>query len=349
MISAADIRGLFTTKLIDVYQERVRPNGLLRSFFTYVPPAAKSVSIEVERGFEKIASDVLRGTEGNRNQWSISTAKLFEPPFYKEYMDATEFDEYDRVLGSEASDNSRLFTALLNKTADRLGQLQDKIERRKELQCSQVIFDGIVTLDQGTDIDFKRKADSKVDLAGAGGYFTANSEAFDQLGVGCKFLREVGKCTDFLFVGIFGEEAFTAFMHNTKVLARQNLFNMQLDFLSAPIRNSQGGTFHGTITVGVYKLQVWTYADVYDTETTEHIQFVPSKKVSIMPQNPRFKMAHGLCPQLIPPGGSTPVQGEWMVKEFLDEANDKHIFNIQTACLAIPVAVDQVWTCQAVA
>lgn len=350
MISSADIRGVFTKKLSDVYQERVVPKDWFQSFFIATPPSAKTVSIEVQRGFEYIAVDVVRGTEGNRNQWSKSNEKIWEPPFYKEYLDITEFDEYDRVLGSEASDNSRLFTALMNKTVDRLGELQDKISRAKELQCSQVLFDGIVTLNAGTDIDFKRKADSKVDLGGAGGYWSVGAtNPFDQLGVGCKFLREVGKSTDFEYVGIFGESAFAAFQSNTTVLARQNLFNMKLDNIQPPQLAARGATFHGTITVGVYRLQVWTYADVYDTATAEHNQYVPTKKVTIIPQRPRFKMAHALVPQLIRNPGEVPAQGEWVLRERLDENQDKHIFDIQTACLAVPVAVDQIWTGQALA
>jgi hypothetical protein len=66
-ISVTDARGLFTKMLIDVYQERIKPTAFLRSFFPSETSPTKEVAIEVERGFEKIAVDVFRGTEGNRN------------------------------------------------------------------------------------------------------------------------------------------------------------------------------------------------------------------------------------------------------------------------------------------
>ena len=128
-IPASQAKALFTQMLIDVYQERIAPPTFLRSFFPDKFTPTKYVSIEVERMGENVAVDVMRGTEGNRNTFSKSTEKIYYPPFYREFFDATNEDLYDRVLGSEGSTNTQLFTALLNRVADRLQALQDKIER----------------------------------------------------------------------------------------------------------------------------------------------------------------------------------------------------------------------------
>jgi hypothetical protein len=159
MIAITQLRAEFTEALVATYSSRLRPTNFLRSFFPSVTAPTRYVSIEVQRLGEKIAADVLRGTEGNRNTFSRNTAKTFEPPFWREYFDATELDLYDRVLGNQMSGNPNpaMFAELVKTVADKLGVLNDKIERSKELQCSQVLVDGIVTMSNGDNIDFKRK------------------------------------------------------------------------------------------------------------------------------------------------------------------------------------------------
>src|ERR1017187_8822852 len=99
-ISTTDAKGLFTNTLIDVYKEKIKSTNFLRSFFPTVESPSLEVSIEVQRGFEKTAVDVVRGTDGNRNTFSKTTEKIFIPPFYREYFDATQLQLYDRLYGA---------------------------------------------------------------------------------------------------------------------------------------------------------------------------------------------------------------------------------------------------------
>jgi hypothetical protein len=350
-IPLSDARALFTKTLIDVYQERIRPTSFLRALFQTVNEPTKEISIEVERMGEKVAVDVLRGTEGNRNQFTRSTEKTFIPPYYREYFDATTLDLYDRVLGAQGNAQAPLFAALLNRVADRLGLLQDKIERAIELQCAQVIETGIVGLKNGDQIDFRRKAGSVVD-DGAGQYFADNIDPFAKFEAGCKFLREVGKSGDPIFNAILGSTALANLLANTKFLARQNQFNMALDAVQGPVRNAQtGSTFHGIITAGSYKVQLWAYPQVYEDPNNANAitPYINPKKVTLLPLNPRFKLAYAAVPQLIGEPGQLPVQGSFVMGEFLDPRKATHEFDIQSAPLAIPVAVDQAYTFKAVA
>lgn len=349
----ADQRALFTKTLVDVYQQRMRPTSFLRSFFPSTTSPTKNISIEVERNGEFIATDVWRGTEGNRNTWSLSTEKIFTPPIWREYFDATQLDLYDRVLGSQGNANAPLFAALMNKVADRLGLLQDKIERAKEKQCADVLQSGIITIASGTGIDFKRKAASIVDLgAGSGGgYFAANSDVFKQFQAGADFLRTVGKSGDTIFNAILGDTALQNLLANTKFTARQNLFNMALDSVAAPQRTATGAAYHGTITAGGYKVQLWSYPQSYDTLVSGVLtpnKYIDNGKVIMLPTNPRFQFAHAAVPQLIGEPGQLPVQGEYIVGEFLDPRKAVHDFDIQSAGIALPVAIDQIYTMTAV-
>jgi hypothetical protein len=347
-LTAQEARGLFTQMLLDVYQERIRPKSFLRSFFPSKFSPTKNVSVEVERGFEKVAVDVVRGSEGNYNRFSRKTQKLYEPPMWREYFNATELDLYDLCLGALGTDNKRLFAQLLNDVADRIGQLQDKIERAKEIQCSQVLVDGQVTMVNGDTINFQRKAQSMVDLniGGNGGYFYNNSEAFDQIATGCKWLRVNGKAVGFRYNAIFGEQAFNDFLKNTKVLGRQDLFNMKLDAIQVPEINAVGGALMGTITCGVYQVQVWTYPDFYDSAAGVAGQpYIPTDQVILLPPKPRFHFAHCLVPQLLEPGQTqAPQTGEWVYGDYIDTRKAKHDFDVQTCGVPVPVAIDQIYT-----
>jgi hypothetical protein len=351
-ISVTDARDLFTKTLVDVYQERIKPTNFLRSFFKSVTAPTKLISLEVERMGEQVAIDVFRGTEGNRNSFSLGTEKLFLPPMYREFFDATELDLYDRVLGSQGNANLPLFAALMNKVADRVGTLQDKIDRAKELQCSQVLTTGIVTLKNGVNIDYKRKAASLVDLTvgGGGGYFSTNSDVFKQFENACIFLRTIGRCPDAVFTAILGAQALTDLLANTKFTARQNLFNMALDQVIGPVRGTEGATFHGTISAGAYKVQLFAYPQTYDAPVTNTpTYYIDPKQVIVMPATPRLIMAHAAVPQLIDEPGNMPVQGEYVVGEFKDPRLVAHIIDIQSAPLAVPSAVDHLYTMKACA
>lgn len=348
-IATTDARALFTKGLIAVYQERIYPTAFLRSFFPAVTEPTKELAIEVERMGEKVAVDVVRGTEGNRNTFSRSTEKIFVPPFYREYFDATELDLYDRVLGSQGNANTDLFVALINKVADKIGLLRDKIERAIEVQCAQVLLTGIVLLRNGTNIDYKRKATSIVSKAAAK-WSTLTTDIFAQLETGCNFLRQVGRSGDGTFNLILSSDSLTALLKNTVFLNRQNLFSMALDAVLPPQRGALGMTYHGTLTCGSYKVQLWAYPQFYDVDTNgdgtvwTSTPYIDLGKAVLLPIIPKFKLGFAAVPQLVGEPGQMPAQGEYVMGEFLDTRKAKHDFDIMTAPLAIPIAVDQIYT-----
>src|SRR5437016_1331533 len=98
-IQVSDAQGLFTSRLIAVYRERPKVMNFLRSFFPSEIGTSLEVSIQVQRGKEKVAVDVMRGDDGNRNQWTRSTEKMFIPPYFREKFDATKLQLYDRLYG----------------------------------------------------------------------------------------------------------------------------------------------------------------------------------------------------------------------------------------------------------
>lgn len=342
-----DARNIFTKKLIAVYKEKLAATSFLRSFFPSVESLTKEISIEVQRNGEPVAVDVHRYSDGNLNKFSKSTEKIFIPPFFYEYIVANDHRLYDVAIAAVGTDSgAAMLAALASEMADELFMLQQKIERKYELMCSQVLEDGIVQLRADTNIDFKRKAGSLVDLGG-GNYWTSAVDPYEDLAAGANFLRTIGKSGSGIFNGIFGGEALSGLLNNTTFKERNDLKNLSLDAVNPPQRNSEGAAFHGEITIGSYKLRIWTYPQFYDLNGTS-TPYLDEKKVIMLPENPNFKLAFAAIPQLIDGGGNIPQKGAYVVQEFIDQKKTAHEISIKSAGIPVPVAVDQIYTAKVI-
>lgn len=347
-IQTVDARGMFTKKLVEVYQQRPKPTSFLRSFFPAAPPTdTLELSIEVQRNGEKIAVDVLRGTDGNRNEFSRSTEKIFIPPYYREYWDRNHMSVYEQQFrNTEIS--SAAFFRLLNSSVDHTMMCQEKIERAYEVLCAQTLEDGILTLKSGDTIDFKRKAGSKVNLT-ANPWTTGATNVFAQLETGCTWLRQNAKITNFRFNCILGSEAASALFLNTTFLNRQNLFHMNIDTVAIPQKNAVGGVYLGTLTAGPYQVDLWSYPAEYEDPANGNAltAYWDTKKICLLPQNPNFTFGYACTPQLLEPG-EQPEVGQFIVSEYTDPLKRVRQYHVESAGMPIPVAVDMAYTAQVV-
>ena len=341
-ITTQEARGAITRALIDMYNERVRPTGFLRSFFPDVLTSAKNVSWEVRRSTEKIAKDVARGSEGNRNKISHSTEKITTPPYYREFFDATQLDLYDRMVASQRLDAS-MTADFVAQIADNFELLQDKIERAYELQAAEVLQDRTVTSKFSGTLNFFPKADSIVDKSGEA-WTSSSVDPKKHLKEAGNFIRQQGKAQGGVLNVICGDEAFDALINNAIIQKHADLKDYDLMIISEPQRNASGGTFHGRISAGAYKCNIWTYPEFYDNDQGVSTPYIDPKKIVVLPESPRFRTAFGAVPQLIDADTPRITRGAYVVGQFKDERNSAHIYDIKSAGLCVPVAVDQVVT-----
>ena len=352
-ISTSLARAELTKALVDVYKERPKVYGFLRSFFPTKTSTTLTVSIEVKRGTEYVAEDVERGTEGNRNNMSRSTEKIFLPPLYKEYFDATQLAVYDRLFASTEI-SAAAYTQFLEELAEGIGLLEDKIERSYELQCSQVLQTGIVQLNGGTNIDFKRKAAHIVDLTdiNANRYWLAANDAtatpIQDMINGAKLNRENGKSQGGVFNVVLGSRAYEALIGMPNVIAKHDIKSFDLGMINAPQRNSVGASFHGVIAGGSYSFRLWTYPEVYESSTGTFTPYIDETYMIIIPETPKFKLAFAAVPQLIT-NGQPPRVGSFVYSDFPDPRKNAHDFIVESAGVAIPTAVDQIYTVKVLA
>jgi hypothetical protein len=345
VIAFQQARGVYTEALIAVFRESVPVMSFLRSFFPASFYKTKIVSIEVQRGTETIAVDVIRGTNGNRNKVTRSTLKEFLPPYFDEYFNINELDAYDRALGSE---DPRAMANLSAESASKLIELRNKIERAIELMCAQIFEFGVISLVSGDSIDFKRKAASLVANNAGNTWATGTVSPYDTLEAGAKFLRETGKVMGSNFNVILGGEALNDFLKNDIVLQRNDIVRLPLDQIQSPVKNAVGSSYHGRVSAGSYTFDLWTYPEVYEDESGVNHYYWNEKKICILPEITGFKMAYALVPQLLT-GGQTPQVGEYLIQDFIDERQTAHEQHIKSAPIPVPVKVDQMYTVQVVA
>lgn len=346
-INITDAQALFTKKIVARVSDFVKPTSFLRSFFKETEEYTKEISIQVQRGIERIAVDVTRGTEGNRNTWGTTTEKIFEPPYFREWFDVTELAAYDALYANPNDIQPSIFERFIMEAAEKTSIMQDTIDRAYEKLCGQVLATGILTLNKATNIDFKRQAGSMVNLTGAY-WATGGVDPNTSITAGCRWLRAEGKAIGGVFNLIMGETAFRDFMANAKVQARGAIYNWSMENLLPATRNSVGGVFHGSVSMDSYRVNLWTYPERYtDADGNDH-KYVDDKHAILIPENPKFVLAYAAVPQLLSTG-IQPVKGKFMVSRYVDDRAPKEIIDVKSAGVPIPTLVDQIYTMQVVA
>ncbi len=353
-IPANQARGLFTQQLISVYKQIPVVKEFLGTFFPARTSDTRYLYWAVRREGEPIAVNVLRGTEGNRNSFSIETDKIVDPPYYREYFDLTQTDLYYRAFNSSVISDS-LMSDYMMWAAEHLQSLHNKIKRAVEYQRAQILQTGIVTLAQGATVDFKRNTDSIVAYSAGNDWSIDTVSPYDTISTGCNFLRTVGKAQGGNFIVIMGEDAQKAFLKNPFVLERQREFNMKLDDLKPQFREASGCSYHGRVTAGSYTVDIFTYPEWYDASTPANpntsTPYIDTKKIIIMPENPDFMTGYAAVPYL-PKAGQSGMgislpqiqRGQYVVGDYIDERNTAWIMDIKSAPIALPTAIDMIYT-----
>ena len=69
----------------------------------------------------------------------------------------------------------------------------------------------------------------------------------------------------------------------------------------------------------------------------------------MVPEKPNFKFGFGAVPQIISGKNPKIVAGAFVIGDYPDEKNAAHIYDIKSAGVAIPVAVDTIFTRKVIA
>lgn len=341
-VSVTDLLPLFTNEIVAKYSDHTKPKNYGRSMFKEVTTATKLASFLSQRGLNTVASDVPRGTRGDFMTWDKATQNLTLPPYYDVPFSLSELDSYDylRVSGVKSK---IAFGAFIDEYAKKVESTMDTIERRYELQCWQALTTGIVTVASGQNISFGRKAESFETLAGANLWTNSAADPWDVINRGLIFLAETGKMVDGVANVTMGRNAIMAYLKNEKVVNRAKQIVNHMENLVPVTRDAVGKIYHGTASIGQWKVNFFSYADFYENaDGSVKTPYMDPNKIIITPENPSNVLTYTAVPGLISMGA--PKAQKYTVLNKVDMLNETEICIVKSAGIAQLVAVDQLFT-----
>ena len=296
--------GKVTKHMIPVYTQMAAPTMFFSGFFQSPAQnfyASEQVEIDIVRSDEDISIVVTDIATGYRmNSADLYTNKEFKPAIHKEAVPINSFDLINRMPGQDPFVNPDYRANVVVRIFNAMVKVERKIRRAIELQASQVLQTGTVTLTDENGvalftIDYKPKAT----------HFPTSVTAWDQVGddkMGdINSLAEVNRNdgledSDQL---IFGDVAFNSFISDEKVLAQLDNRRIDRGGIGRPTVVGAGGTFQGTIAIGNYNYDMWTYAGRYkDPQTDLKVKYMAPEKVIVRSSMGRLDATFGAIPNI---------------------------------------------------
>lgn len=353
MISLNKHREGLTKALVATFSDAVDVKDGFAAFFPTKITNTKNISIEVQRNGKPLAVDVLRCTDPIRNIFDKSTEKIFTPPYFKLSFDFTSCDAYDITFGRGMAPSGAAMSDLFASANNELTALKNMVKRAIQKQYSDVLQTGIVTLNSGDNIDYKRKAGSMVVKTVAGEKWTAptTSDPIADLKAGCEFLRSTGKSGSSTINAIMGSTAFTNFKTSTKVQNEADIRNINRIDLGMPqFDNVSGLVYQGQVGAGDFVVNLWTYNETYEDANGNEVRFLGTNNVVMLPDDFKGLTVYAGLPAVM----GDPISGQYVgvqeaefnVYDVIDQVKMSWEYILQSAPLVVPVSIDRIYTLQ---
>ena len=296
--------GSNTTRMIRVYNQMAQPMLFLSGFFQSPPEnfhTTEEVEIDIVRSDEDISIVVQDLSTGYRmNSEDLYTNKGFKPPIHKEAMPINSHDLIKRMPGENPFEAPDFRANVITRLFNGMTKIERKIRRAVELQASQVMQTGIVTL---TDIngvalytlDYKPKA-THFPTAGVSWASATGAQKMADLTALGEIIRNDGLGDPDQL--IFGIDAFENFISDSAVQNRLDNRRIELGGV-APETRGNGATFQGWIRLGNYRYEMWTYAGRYkDPQTGNKLPYIDVGKIVMRDRQGRLDATFGAIPNI---------------------------------------------------
>lgn len=293
-----------TVRMISAYNQMAQPTLFLSGLFQ--SPAenfhtSEEVEIDIVRSDEDISIVIQDLSTGYRmNSEDIYTNKGFKPPIHKEAIALNAFDLIKRMPGQNPFQAPDFRANVILRMFNGMTKVERKIRRAIELQSSQVLQTGVVTLTDAAGnalytLDYKPKAT----------HFPTAGTAWDQAGADIagdiksvsEVIRDDGLSDpDQLIMGC---DAFEAFIKNDDIQKRFDIRRIDLGTIAPMEMRGNGGNYRGIVEIGNYRYDVWTYGGRYkDPQTGNKVQFVDPGKVIVRASSGRLDATFGAIPNI---------------------------------------------------
>lgn len=346
-----------TTKvMLRGYQARRRPTMFLTGMFQ--APAenfhtSEEVEIDIMRSEEDISIAITDLSTGARlNSEDDFTNKSFKPPIHKEKGPIPAHKLIQREFGQNPFESPDFMANAIARGTRLVTKMGDKIARAMEQQSAQVLTTGTVTLidDSGAavyTIDYKPKV-AHFPTAGVAWTSTSSTKLKDIEDL-ANVIRANGlEDPDML---IMGERSYELFISDPDVVEKINLRKGDIARLVPMDRMGNGGIFRGTVEIGNYSYEIWTYAGRYKhPQTGVSTKFIPDDKVVVRSSMGRLDATFGGIPTIdkdtrVPAQLFTRLQDttgvmDLQTKGWITDDGETLFVQAGTRPLMIPTAID---------
>ncbi|MEG1884832.1 MAG: major capsid protein [Alistipes sp.] len=294
-----------TKKMLAAYiQNSMTPTAFFTGMFQARPEnfhETEEVEIDIQRVGEDVAIVVQDITTGYRlNSDDLYTNKGFKPPIFKEAFALNAFDLLKREAGQNPFASAGFRQNLIARIARNGVKVVNKILRAVELQAAQVMQTGKVDLKNESGailytIDYKPKATHFPTVATI--WSNAGAKPMSDINAVAEVIRTDGLTDPDML--IFGVNAWMNFSNNADVQKTLDLRRMEGNSIVAMQRLGNGGIYRGTVEIGNYKYDCYTYAGRYkDPQTGSSVQYMDPGKVVVMSSGARLDLTFGAIPNI---------------------------------------------------
>jgi hypothetical protein len=301
--------GEFRERMIRAYREMREPTKFLSRFFTIDAESffsTEEVEIDVDREGEDIAIAVQDLSAGYRMISADQfTNKKFPPPVFKTGFNLHAADLFKRDVGFNPYTDVGFQTAAVNRFLGKAKKVEKLINRAIEQYASQILTTGTVTL-----IDYDGNAVYALDYKPKTTHFAAAGTAWND-SASVDILGDIRTRANLIRANsgkdcrrlLMGEGSFVvATQTNTAFKERFEKTKLNLGELIPPQLQDSGGTYHGHVSIGNYRYEIWTYAGTYKhPQTGATTKYLPDDKVVLLPDDIDFRALFGDVPRLAPP------------------------------------------------
>jgi len=299
------ITGTITSRLLRAYRQSAPPTRFLSGMFTSPPENffdSEEVQIDIVRNEEDVSIAIRDLSVGYRNNSEdLYTNKAFKPPIHKEAGPLNAFDLLNRMPGQDPFTNPDFAANATVRSFAIFRKCDQKIRRAMELQASQVLQAGVVSLidDTGAEvygIDYKPKA-THFPTVGTAWSNAATATPLDDISALGTVIRTDGLSQPSRLV--FGQTAWDEFIRTDQV--KLALDNRRIDLGAvAPASRGEGAVFMGFIWAGSYRYEMWTYTGRYKhPQTGVSTPFITPGKVIMTSDGARLDAVFGSVPRLV--------------------------------------------------
>lgn len=291
-----------TRQMLDAYNQVAPPQMALSGFFN--SPAknfhsSEEVEIDIVRSGREISIAIQSLSAGYReNSKDLYTNKSFKPPIHKESFSLDSATLIKRMAGQNPFEAPDFRANAIVRMMEGMQEVDRKIRRAIELQASQVLQTGIVTLVDSTGaeifgIDYKMKATHKPTSGTTWGQVSDNK--LGDLESLADVINDDGltEPSD----AIFGADAWNEFIRDATVIALLDNRRMLLGGVAPEKRN--GMKFMGFIELGSYRVNMWTYNGKYeDPQSSAVTRYIDPAKVIMLDSEARLDATFGAIPNI---------------------------------------------------